>query len=78
MRSDLNIVANTQDVIVYDVDKITKRADNLDVEMSDVKNRVSHLESKVKSLNIETDIALVLTAASTGLSIGNTLELTGS
>ena len=77
MRSDLNIVANTQDVIVYDVDKITKRVDNLDVEMSDVKNRVSHLESKVKSLNIKTDIALVLTAASTALSIGNTLELTG-
>ncbi|KAK8880806.1 hypothetical protein M9Y10_003496 [Tritrichomonas musculus] len=57
MRSDLNIVANTQDVIVFDVDKITKRVDIFDAEMSDVKNRVSHLESKVKSLNIKTDIA---------------------
>ena len=55
---------------IYDVDKITKRVDNLDVEMADVKDRVSHLESKVKSLNIKTDIALVLTAASTALSIG--------
>ena len=55
---------------IYDVDKITKRVDNLDVEMADVKNRVSHLESKVKTLNIKTDIALVLTAASTALSIG--------
>ena len=55
---------------IYDVDKITKRVDNLDVEMADVKNRVSHLESKVKTLNIKTDIALVLTAASTELSIG--------
>lgn len=78
MRSDLNIIANTQDVIVYDVDKITKRVDNFDVEMSDVKNRVSHLESKVKSLNIKTDIALILSVASTALSIGNTLELAGN
>ncbi|KAK8898928.1 hypothetical protein M9Y10_001220 [Tritrichomonas musculus] len=78
MRSDLNLVANTQDVIVYDVDKITKRVDNLDIEMTDVKNRVTHLESKVNSVNIKTNIALVLSVASSVLSIGNTLELAGN
>ncbi|KAK8888605.1 hypothetical protein M9Y10_033336 [Tritrichomonas musculus] len=33
---------------------------------------------KVKSLNIKTDIALILSVASTALSIGNTLELAGN
>ena len=74
MRSDLNMVANTQDVMVYDVDKLTKKVDNMDAELKNVENVVQHIQKEVKKLRIEAGFALAFGIAGTVMG-GAALEM---
>ena len=64
MRSDLNIVANTTDVISFDVKAIEKRCDNIETEVKQVKDVVQHIEKEIKTLKIEAGFAIGLSALS--------------
>ena len=78
MRSDLNIVANTTDVLDFDLKALEKRTDNLETEVHQVEDVVQHIQKEMKTLKIEAGFALALSVASTVLSVGNTLELAGN
>ena len=92
MRSDLNVVVNTTDIIGYDVQVLQKRVDNIDTEIINIHNeikdvetevkqvedKVEYLEKKVKKVEIIADVALGFSIAATVLSVGNTLEMAGN
>lgn len=44
------MAANTQDVMVYDVDKITNKVENMDAELKNAGNFVRHIQKDVNSL----------------------------
>lgn len=50
MRTKINMAANTQDVMVYDVDKITNKVENMDAELKNAGNFVRHIQKDVNSL----------------------------
>ena len=78
MRSDLNVVANTTDVISSDVKSLERRCDNIQTELHQVERVVQHIQEEVNTLKIEAGFALALSCAATVLSVGNTLELAGN
>lgn len=45
MRSDWNMVANTRDGIVYDVDKLAQKVENMDAELKSVENVVQYIQN---------------------------------
>ena len=46
LRSDLNMVVNTQDLIVYDVDNLIQKFENMDAELKNVENSVQSIQKK--------------------------------
>ena len=74
----MNIVANTADVITFDVRALEKRTDNLETELHKVEDVVQHIQKDIKTLKLEAGFALALSCVSTVLSVGNTLELAGN
>ena len=77
MRSDLNVVANTTDVISFDVKAVEKRCDNLEVEVTEVKTVVDKLKSEMNTLKVEEGINIGLSIADTLLGVSS-LVLAGN
>ena len=46
LRSDLNMIVNTQDLIVYDVDNLIQKFENMDAELKNVENSVQSIQKK--------------------------------
>ena len=58
MRSDLNMVTNTVDVVSYDVKEIKNKVDVLDTEMAETKQVTQHLQKDVETNRIISSVAL--------------------
>ena len=62
MRSDLNIVANTVDVVSYDVKEITDKVEILNSEMAEQQQKTQYLEVEVGNVKIMAGVALGFSA----------------
>ena len=58
MRSDLNMVANTVDVIDYDVKDVKLRVDVLNSEMAETKKVTQHLQEDIDNVRVVSNVAL--------------------
>ena len=69
MRSDLNLVTNNLDVMTYDVKDITDKVTLLNSEMAVQQQKTQYLEHEIDKINVKANVALVMGAVATGLSI---------
>ena len=77
MRSDLNIVANTTDMIDFDLKALTRRTDNLETEVRKVNDVVQHIEKEISTLKLEAGFALGISCVDALLG-GVSLTLAGN
>ncbi len=78
MRSDINVVSNNVDVIIFDVDKLEDNVDNLNKRMKAQEILTQYLKHKVNTIEIVSGVSLVLSIASTAMravSLGFLLEV---
>ena len=54
MRSDLNVVANTTDIISYDVQVLEKKVDNITTEIIGIKAEIAGIDTEI--VNIKNDV----------------------
>ena len=78
MRSDLNIVANTTDVIDADVKALTVKVEKVESRVTTVESKVEYLEKEVQKIKIMDDVRMVFTAVTGAITYGpKILELGG-
>ena len=80
MRSDLNIVTNTVDVVSFDVKSLTNKVDVLDTQMTETREVTQHLQKDVKTNRIIASVALafgVIGTVGSSASIGMQLASNG-
>ena len=78
MRSDLNIVANTTDVIDADVKALTTKVEKVESRVTTVEGKVEYLEKEVQKIKIMDDVRMVFTAVTGAITYGpKILELGG-
>ena len=70
MRSDLNLVTNTVDVVSYDVKDIKSKVETLNSEMAEQMQKTKYLSKKVDEVDMKANIGIVLGA--TGCVLGAT------
>ena len=71
MRSDLNMVTNTVDVVSFDVKEIRNKVDTLDTEMAETKKVTQHLQEDLDNVRMVSNVALAFGVIGTVGSIGS-------
>ena len=79
MRSDLNVVANTTDVIDADVKALSTKVDKIEVRVTTVEGKVQYLENEVQKIKIMDDVRMLFSAVSGAVMYGpKLLEIGGN
>ena len=63
MRSDLNMVANTVDVVSYDLRDVKSNVETLNSEMAEQMSKTKYLEKEVDKIDMKANIGIALGAA---------------
>ena len=79
MRSDLNVVANTTDVIDADVKALTTKVDKIEVRVTTVEGKVQYLEHEVNQIKIMEGVGMIFQVVTGAVQYGpKLLELGGN